>query len=115
MHDIHVESIDNDLSMYQCTGEITDTIFGHLSELAFQRGLLISSTPEGNLLFTRANVNSASVGTISSGEANAITWGADFNGRKLFNSITAIGENPEHTVRDMQKGYTRFAFYADIR
>jgi len=27
----------------------------------------------------------------------------------------AVGENPERTVRDMKNGYTRFAFYADIR
>ena len=42
------------------TADRTDTIFSHLSELASQRGLLISSTIEGNLLFTKNKKRAAS-------------------------------------------------------
>lgn len=100
------------------TGDITDPIFNHLEDLATQRGLLISATPEGNILFTKAK-NNTPVGTISSGEALAIGWGASFDGRKLFNQITAIGESPGAvnnvaTVTDRNVPRSRFmTFKAD--
>ncbi len=93
------ERIDSDPQFDRVVGEITDTIFGHLSELAFQRGILISSTPNGDLLFTRANVNGKSVGTLRSGSPLPLGWGANFDGRKLFNSIRAIGESPGDAVK----------------
>jgi prophage tail gpP-like protein len=80
------------------TGEITDTIFNHLAELATQRGLLISSTPDGNLLFTKTSTLPV-VGTIESGNPQMLTWRANFDGRKLFNQITAIGESPGNAVK----------------
>lgn len=100
------------------TGEVTDTIFSHLSELATQRGLLMSSTPEGNLLFAKAATGTP-VGTIASGDPLPIGWGAKFDGRKLFNQITAIGESPggvskKSTVTDKNVPKSRFfTFKAD--
>lgn len=115
------------------TGEKTDLIINHLVDLASQRGLLISSTPEGNLLFTKTT-ESEPVGTIgydstaaqtitarnqASGENNGIGWGAKFDGRKLFNQITAIGESPgavtkSATVTDDNVPRSRFfTFKAD--
>lgn len=100
------------------TGEITDTIFTHLVSLASQRGLLISSTPEGNLLFLKTTT-SAPVGTIKTGAPLQISWGANFDGRLLYNQITAIGESPgantkSATVRDDNVPRSRFlTFKAD--
>lgn len=100
------------------TGEITDTIWSHLQSLAAQRGLLVNSTPEGNLLFTKTT-ESAPVGTIESGDPLPIGWGAKFDGRLLFNQITAIGESPgaptkQATVTDDNVPRSRFiTFKAD--
>lgn len=75
------------------TADRTDTIFSHLAELASQRGFLLSSTIEGNLLFTKTK-QSSPVGTLESGQVGTISLNAKFDGRKLFNTITAIGESP---------------------
>ena len=101
------------------TADRTDTVFNHLSSLAAQRGFLISSTPSGDLLFTKAKTNQKPVGTIESGKQGAFSWGANFDGRKKFNSITAIGESPgnpsrQSTVIDSNVPKSRFmAFAAD--
>jgi prophage tail gpP-like protein len=97
------------------TGDVTDKIFDHLNSLASQRGLLISSTPEGNLLFTKPST-AAPVGTIKSGDPLPIGWGAKFDGRKLFNQIKAIGESPGNvtksaTVTDKNIPRSRFMTY----
>lgn len=100
------------------TGEITDNLFNHIQSLASQRGLLVSSTPEGNLLFQKTT-ESEPVGTIESGDPLPIGWGAKFDGRKLFNQITAIGESPgaptkTATVTDDNVPRSRFlTFKAD--
>jgi prophage tail gpP-like protein len=75
------------------TADSEDTIFSHLSKLAFQRGMLVSSTPEGDLLFTKAG-SVGSVGTISEGDAPVSGWSATFDGRKRFNVYRAIGQSP---------------------
>jgi len=114
-----VFNVDEDSQFDRVTGEITDTIFGHLSELAFQRGILISSTPEGNLLFTKADTKSASVGTLETGTENVLFAGASFDGRKLFNQVTAIGESPgeptnQASIEDSNIPKSRFTtFKAD--
>lgn len=75
------------------TAKPEDTIFTHLSSLASQRGLLVSSTPQGDLLFTQAAF-SGSVGTIKEGEQLAGQFQARFDGRKRFNAYRAIGQSP---------------------
>lgn len=75
------------------TASPTDTIFTHLQKLAAQRGLLVSSDVNGNLLFTRSAA-SGPVGTIKEGAQLAGEWSAKFDGRKLFNAYRAIGQTP---------------------
>lgn len=65
--------------------EPTDTIFSHLAKLAAQRGLLLSCTSNGDLLITKANINSKIVGTLEEGK----TWlcdayKAEWSGRSRF-------------------------------
>jgi len=81
------------------TAEITDTIFSHLQEMIGQRGGLFSSTPYGNALFTRAKTDGAPVGTLEAGGTFYNSIGGKFDGRKMFNSITAIGESPGNTSK----------------
>lgn len=94
------------------TGDIDVTIFDHLASLAAQRGFLLSSSVEGNLIFTKTKTD-APVGTLESGAPQGISWGARFDGRLLFNSITAIGESPgkptnNATVKDDNVPRSRF-------
>ena len=78
----------------------TDTIFGHLQSLAGQRGLLVSSTPNGALLFTKANVNGPILGTIEEGNfSTAEEFTAKFNGRKRFNIYRAISQSPKNNKK----------------
>lgn len=75
------------------TASPQDTIFGHLAKLALQRGILISSTPEGNLLFTKAS-SGPSVGTLEESQPLPVEWRARFDGRNRFNAYKAIGQSP---------------------
>ncbi len=75
------------------TARPEDTIFSHLVKLAGQRGLLISSTPGGDLLFTRAAAGGP-VGTIQESQRLGLSWNAKFDGRKRFNAYRGIGQSP---------------------
>lgn len=76
------------------TAEPTDTIVGHLTKYAAQRGILISSTPSGDLLFLRANTDGEPVGTLQEGRTPVTAWAATYDGRKIFNAYKAIGQTP---------------------
>lgn len=67
------------------TASESDTIFQHLVKLAAQKKILISSTEKGNLLLTRANIDSKPVGTIEeAASGSSIEYTAKFDGRKRF-------------------------------
>lgn len=70
------------------TADATETIISHLSKLATQRGGLISSTPEGNLLFTKAGTG-PTVGTLEEGGPFVTSWGAEYDGRNIHNAYRA--------------------------
>ena len=76
------------------TADPTDTIFTHLHNYARQRSILISSTPAGDLLFQRANVNGKPVGTLEETQPLPIDWSAKYDGRQRFNSYKVIGQSP---------------------
>lgn len=85
--------VDTGGSFSRVTAEPTDTIFSHLAKLAAQRGVLISSTPEGDLLFTRA-ISGKTVGTLEENGPYVTEWAASFDGRNLHNAYRAIGQSP---------------------
>ncbi len=87
--------IDDDLRFDKMTASPEDTVFSHLLKYAKQRGVLISSTPTGDLQFIRANVNGRSVGTIEEGKQGFLNYSAKFEGRKRFNVYKAIGQSPK--------------------
>ena len=76
----------------------------HLGKLAFQRAVLMSSTPEGNVLFWTANVKAAPVATLQEGQPPVLNFSAEFDGRKRFNAYRAISTasfgNIEGIVKD---------------
>lgn len=67
-----------------------DAIFDHLARLAAQRGILVSSTTAGDLLFLRAAVNSPPVGTLEEGQPLATGYRAKYDGRLRFNAYKCI-------------------------
>ena len=72
----------------------SDTIYSHLSKLARERGVLISSTPDGNLLFIEANTKAAPVATLEEGQPPVGKYNAEFKGRRRFNTYRAINTTP---------------------
>jgi prophage tail gpP-like protein len=77
----------------------TEKKFDHLSKLAAQRRLILSSTPEGNVLITRADLDSPAVGTIEEDVSLAGPFEADFDGRKRFNTYRVIGQGANKTTQ----------------
>jgi len=78
----------------RATAEPGDTIFTFLNKLASQRGLLVSSTPEGNLQFLKADTTSQPVGVLEETQPLPVEWKANYDGRKRFNAYRAIGQSP---------------------
>ena len=81
------------------TGEMTESIFSHLSSLASQRGLLMNSNPQGDIVFTKTT-ESETVGTLEVKSTDVLSWGANFDGRKLYNKIRAIGQSPGNANKE---------------
>jgi len=87
------------------TADPMETVFDFLAKLAFQRGLLISSDIDGNMLFLKANTSSKPVATIEEGPdtfgaQGATEYQADYDGRKLYSSYKAIGQTPGGTSNE---------------
>lgn len=72
------------------TGHESDTVFSHLSKLATERGILVSNTAQGDLLFHRAKTSGTPVGTLREGEPGVLEWKAVYDGRKRFNAYKCI-------------------------
>lgn len=66
--------------------------FAHLAKLAKERGLLLSNTPSGNPIFLRANRVIDPIGSITESKEGALSFTANFNGRKRYSSYRIVGE-----------------------
>jgi prophage tail gpP-like protein len=86
------------------TASPSDTILSHLSGLATQRGILISSTRQGQCLFTTAN-KGKSVGTLEEGTSFFMNPSISWSGRGRFSSYKVI--------RRSRKKKTKFAVAQD--
>lgn len=89
-----IYNADSDSLFDRVTANENEKIARYLTRLANQRQILISSTPEGNLLFENANINSSPVDVIEEGDRIANNFEVKFDGRKRFNTYTAIGRSP---------------------
>jgi prophage tail gpP-like protein len=76
------------------TANESETVARFLIRLARQRSLLITSTPGGNLLFTKTTSNKNPVDIIEEGGVIVNDFNIKFDGRKRFNSYAAIGQSP---------------------
>jgi prophage tail gpP-like protein len=75
------------------TANKTDTVFDHLSSLAMQRGVLLSSTVDGELFITRTAIGKP-VGTIEDNIPPGQEFRARFDGRARWKTYKAIGQSP---------------------
>lgn len=76
------------------TAQPEDTILSHLSDLASQRSVLISSNTLGEVVFYQANIGE-SVGAIEVEAPLTQSIKAKFDGRQRFNSYRVIGPTPK--------------------
>lgn len=76
------------------TAQESEKIGTHLAGLAFQRGVLLSSTPEGNLLILEARTDTVPVATLEEGQPGSESFDMMVSGRELFSVIRAIGQTP---------------------
>jgi prophage tail gpP-like protein len=74
------------------TADANDTIAAHMLRLSTQRGVLMSSTPKGEVIFYRTQTGQKSVGTIEEGTPPFLGMSATFDGRKRFNIYKAIAQ-----------------------
>jgi prophage tail gpP-like protein len=88
--------IDDDKPFDRATATEGTAILDHLADLAKQRGVQISSTPQGRLMFHRATV-SAPVATIEEGFPPFMEGEASYNGRERFGVYTARAQSPGKT------------------
>jgi prophage tail gpP-like protein len=80
--------------------EPTETIFSFLNKLAQQKGLLLSNTVDGDILFLTANTTGTPVASITEGDLQSgnvetgQTFSATFDDTKTFQIYKALGESP---------------------
>jgi prophage tail gpP-like protein len=93
---------ENDGQFNRIKVDKTETISEHLKRLAFQRGILVSSTVFGEPLFYDP-ATSGSVGTLVEGEATFDSIQTKFDGRQRWNSYTAYGSGPKKNRKSTAK------------
>jgi len=71
------------------------SVFDFLNKLATQRGLLITSAPNGNIRFIRANKNGKPILAIEEGEKNFEGASGDYDGTSRYSSIILDGQSRE--------------------
>lgn len=71
------------------TAEAKQTVKAYLSEIAAQKNIIIGHTPGGNLRFTRAYANGASLYHFSSGMPN-VKINVNFDGQPMHSEITVL-------------------------
>jgi len=69
-------------------------IFDFLQNLARQRSLLMGQTPDGKLLFRRANTTGNPVAELIEGQQGVIISTADYDSTKRFSKYDVFGQEP---------------------
>ena len=89
------------------TAEPDDKLFAHLTKLAKQRGVLVTSSKFGELKFIRANTTGAPVDTVQDNFPPGTEYEIKFSGRKRFYETRARAQTPGR--RRKKKAPTRTA------
>jgi len=91
---------DVDTKFDRVVAKSGDKIFDHLRKIAKEKQVLISSTPKGNLLFTRANLSLAPVGVIEEAStSSSLSYTATFDGRKRFSNYRVTCQTPKKSEK----------------
>jgi prophage tail gpP-like protein len=75
------------------TAAAGQTIFSFVAKLAAQRGVLVTSTPTGDLAILKP-ASTGTVGVLEEGKTNLVTsWSADFSGQDRFHMYVSLGQS----------------------
>ena len=86
---------DVDTKFDRVVAKSSDTIFNHLRKLAKEKQILVSSTPKGNLLFTKTDLSKPPVGVIEEASVNSsLSYISTFDGRKRFSTYRVVCQTP---------------------
>ncbi len=87
---------DVDTKFDRVVAKSSDKIFDHLRNLAKEKQVLVSSTPKGNLLFTKTNLTDPPVGVIEEATVNSsLSYVSIFDGRKRFSIYRVTCQTPK--------------------
>lgn len=75
-------------SFEKTTANETETIKGYLTKLAAQKNIVLSHTPEGNLLYTKAKTKTASIFHFTGGQPSVTRISLAYNGQGMHSDIT---------------------------
>jgi prophage tail gpP-like protein len=93
---VDISALDESNEVFdRVTAEPSDTVFSHISNLARQRGVLVTCNSAGELVLLRANVNGSPVATLEEGKPPLQDFAIKFDGRARFHTYRAIGETPK--------------------
>jgi len=89
-----ISDLEQDGIFDRVTAEPSDTAGSHLLSLAKQRGVLISSTVNGELSLSIPKITGEPVATIEEGVEGFTGFTASYDGRARFSDYRVIGETP---------------------
>ncbi len=89
-----ISDLEQDGIFDRVTAEPDDTSGSHLLSLAKQRGVLVSSTENGDLSLSIPKLTGVPVATIEEGVEGVTGFTASYDGRSRFSDYRVIGETP---------------------
>lgn len=92
----------------------TDTIFSFISRLAAQRGVLVSSTPDGNMILQRADTEGDIIATLTEEQHFVSEWVAKYDGRKRFNVYKAVASDAGASLDWLSDGEPKTSVAKDV-
>jgi len=110
------EGLDISGVFSRVTANPTEKIADHLISLAKQRSALLSSTPEGQALITRARTTGRPVATLEEGKQGVGRFETVFDGTRRYNSYRAILQGPggekDEIAKDDNVPVTKFKAFS---
>lgn len=86
-------SADMDTVYEETDAKETQSVKSYLSELASQKNIIVSHTPNGNLLFTKASSNQTPIFNFEKGKTPATSMEFVFNGQAMHSTITMFAQS----------------------
>jgi prophage tail gpP-like protein len=105
-----VFDVPEDEPFDRVTANPSDKLFAHLLNLATQRGILMTSTPIGELLFTVANTSGQPVDSLVDNFPPGTEYEIEFDGRKRFYEYRVRAQTPGRRRRKKAIHKTASAF-----